>query len=697
MAKHALLEIGTEELPAAYIEPALKQLSELAQKNLSSIGLKYEALKTYATPRRITLLIEGLTEKSDDRKEECNGPAVRVGKDAQGNFTQAAIGFASRFGVDPKALEIKTTDKGEYFCYTKKIPGEKAEKVLISLFPQLITQLYFPKTMKWEPSDFRFPRPIRTIIAMFGEKVLKFSIAGVKSANWTTGLHTISSKKIVIKSPEKYVTTLRNNCIIADPAERREIIKKIIEQAAKRAKGVVISDEDLIDEVNYLVEHPVAVLAEFDEKFLKLPPEVLITCLRKKQKCFAINNEKGSLTNHFIGIRNGMSEHQDVVREGYERVNTARLADSEFFYLNDRKTPLSDKAEKLKGVVFQQKLGSIHDKISRIRSIAGQVNGLLKGTKDAADAAHLDKTITISKADLVTEMVFEYAELQGVMGRIYAKAGGEPAEVYRSVEEHYWPLTAEGKLPTTATAIIISIADKMDTLAGDFAAGLLPSGSADPYGLRRAAVGVIRMIRECKLPLSLTQLVNTSFDVQPDNVKSNTAALGQLNDFFRQRLENIYQAEGYRFDEVRAVLANGFENLADVTAKLEALKAMRSLEDFTKLAAAFKRASNIIKQSEKSKFVIPAVVDEQLFVEEAEKNLFADVKKIEDEVKTLLGKAAYADALRKMVQIKPSVDGFFEKVMVMADDEKIKANRLALISYLIGVFKSMLDFSQLQG
>jgi glycyl-tRNA synthetase beta chain len=287
--------------------------------------------------------------------------------------------------------------------------------------------------------------------------------------------------------------------------------------------------------------------------------------------------------------------------------------------------------------------------------------------------------------------------LQGVMGRIYAKAGGEPAEVYKSVEEHYWPLTAEGKLPTTATAIVISLADKMDTLAGDFAAGLLPSGSADPYGLRRAAVGVIRMIRECKLPLSIAKLAEASFDVQPDSVKSNTAALGQLTDFFRQRLENIYQAEGYRFDEVRAVLANGFENLADVTAKLEALKAMRSLEDFTKLAAAFKRASNIIKQSEKSKFVIPATVDEQLLTEEAEKNLFADVKKIEGEVKTLLGKAEYADALRKMVQIKPSVDGFFEKVMVMTEDEKIKANRLALISYLIGVFKSMLDFSQLQG
>jgi glycyl-tRNA synthetase beta chain len=697
MAKHALLEIGAEELPSGYIEPARKQLNELAQKNLSELGLKYDAIKTFATPRRIALLIEGLVEKSEDRKEECNGPAVRVGKDAQGNFTQAAIGFASRFGIDPKALEVKTTDKGEYFFYTKKTPGEKTEKILIGLFPQLIKELYFPKTMKWEASDFRFARPIRTIIAMFGEKTLKFTLAGVKSANWTIGLHTVSAKKIIIKSPEKYMTTLRNNCIIAGPAERREIIKKIIEQTAKRAKGVVIADEELIDEVNYLVEHPVAVLADFDEKFLKLPPEVLITCLRKKQKCFAINSEKGALTNHFIGIRNGISEHQDIVREGYERVNTARLADSEFFYLNDRKTPLSDKAAKLNGVVFQQKLGSVADKMDRVRHVAEYINNLLKGTKDAADHACLDKTITIAKADLVTEMVFEYAELQGVMGRIYAKAGGEPAEVYKSVEEHYWPLTADGKLPTTATAIIISIADKMDTLAGDFAAGLLPSGSADPYGLRRAAVGIIRIIRECKLPLSITQLVDRAFAVVPESVKGNTAAKVQLNDFFRQRLENIYQAEGYRFDEVRAVLANGFDNLADVTAKLEALKAMRDSEDFTKLAAAFKRASNIIKQSQKANFVIPAAIDEQLLAEEAERNLFADVKKIEEDIKTLLGKSEYCEAMRKMVQIKPSVDGFFEKVMVMAEDEKIKANRLALISYLIGVFRSLLDFSQLQG
>ncbi len=697
MIKNALLEIGTEEIPASYLEPARRQLAEMAETFLKEHRVTHGGITVYTTPRRIALLIKDLAEKSEDRVEEMSGPSVKAGRDPQGNFTMAAKGFAAKHGVAPEKLAVKTTEKGEYFTVVKKIPGEKTDKLLAAAFPEMIGKIYFPKTMVWGSSGFRFARPIRTLAALFGSKVIRFALAGIKSADWSIGLHTFGWKKFKIAFPDKYIETLRNHCVLVDQDERREAVRKAIE-AVSRGKGTIIPDEGLVDEVTELVEHPVAVLATFDEKYLALPPEVLITCLRKKQKCFAVQDARGKLTRYFVGVRNGISESQDIVRNGYEKVLTARLADAEFFYKNDTRAPLEEKYEKLKGVVLQQKLGTIYDKTVRVEKTACRLRDMLQSVAGyAVDDDTIRKACRLAKSDLVTEMVFEYPELQGVVGRIYAARNNEPVNVAASVEQHYWPLTAEGTLPGDPLSVILSLADKMDTLAGDFAAGLIPSGSQDPYGLRRMAVGIIRMIQEKGLPLSLRALTDAAFELLPETLRANTAVRGQVMDFFRQRIENLLEARGFRFDEIRAVLATGYDDIADVFRRLEAVSSIRQKPDFAPIASAFKRASNILRQAEKNKIAVPESVDPSVLAEDAEKNLYAEVQRMESGIRSLLERRDYAGALQSMVGLKPTVDAFFDNVMVMAEDEKVKCNRLALLRYATRLFSSILDFSQLQG
>ena len=698
MIKDALLEIGSEELPASYVEPALAQLLESIKKSLEQNQLPYQEIKGFATPRRLSVLIKKLNEKSAERTEEYSGPTLNIAKDAQGNFTQAAQGFAAKYNCPVEKLVIKKKEKGEYVCVEKKIPGRKAEDILKEVFPEAIKKISFPKSMVWEESLFSFARPIRNILAIFGNKVIKFSLAGVKTNNITYGLHTISRKKITISSPEKYETELRNNLVLVDPEKRKLEIKKVIEHSTKHFKGEALVDEDLLAEINYLIEHPVAVAGVFDQKYLKLPQEVLINCMRKKQKFFPVMN-KGILTNNFIGIRNGISENQNVVKEGYERVLSARLSDAEFFFHQDTRTPLESKIEKLKGVVFHQKLGTVYEKLQRVKIIAQFINDKLSEGKPApcVDKAVLEQACNLSKADLVTEMVFEYPEMQGTVGRIYAEYEKLPKEVSKAIEEHYKPLTADGKLPVSETGIIIALADKIDTLAGYFSIGILPSGSADPYALRRLAAGVLRIILEKKLPVSIKDVINVSIkNMEQNKIMTNNQALSQLMDFFRSRLENILETEGCKFDEIRAVLALGFDDLKDVQERLDALKKIRKMPDFEPLAAAFKRTANILKQAKKNNFAVSDTVDENLFKEEAEKKLYLSIRNIEGKVKTFMEAKDYMSVLKEMVTIKPDVDDFFIKVMVMAEDSLLRQNRLSILKYIENLFFKVLDFSQLQ-
>ncbi|MDD2523312.1 MAG: glycine--tRNA ligase subunit beta [Endomicrobiaceae bacterium] len=702
MTKNVLLEIGTEEIPSSYIAPALEQIHKFAADMLTNIGLKFSVINTYSTPRRLILIINDVAEKSEDKTQEFNGPSVKAGKDAQGNWTQAIIGFSTKLNIKPEQLLIKDTDKGQYFHYIKQIKGVKAETLLSEILPSIIQKIYFPKTMVWESSCMKFARPIRTIVAMYGDKVIKFSLANgsIKSSNKTIGLHTLTTKPIIIDNVDNYKLTLQNNCVLVDQEERRKRIIASINEVADTISSKAILDDELIDEVNQLVEFPTAVLCKFEEKYLKLPPEVLITCMKKKQKCFAIKDAQGKLTNYFIGIRNGKSENQHIVREGYQKVVVARLSDSEFFYDNDIKKSFESSLERLKGLIFQKEIGTVYEKLSRIKNLANVIN---KENNLSCDENKINKVVDLSKTDLVSEMVFEYPELQGIMGRIYSKVSGETDDISQAIEQHYYPLSASSSLPESMLATIISLSDKLDTLVADFAIGFEPSGSADPYGLRRMSIGIIRMIREFMPNADVEQMIDISLNNLPIKIKEMETfktAKDRLIKFLWNRIENIYENEGFKFDEVKCVIIpcqkDGIKNLGDIKIKLEALQNLRKETSFESITTIFKRATNILNQAKKQNLNITGKVNILLLKEETEQKLYEQYSKIDQELITLLENKEYSKAIRKLNDIKPYLDSFFENVMVMCEDENLKLNRISLISYITGRFNSFVSLSSLQ-
>ena len=702
MVKNVLLEIGTEEIPSSYIAPALDQMQKFTNDMLTEKMVSFGQIKTYATPRRLILTIADVEEKSKDSVQEFNGPSAKAGKDADGNWTQAILGFSNKHQVKPEQLVIKDTPKGQYYTYSKQIKGEKVTNILAEIFPIIIQKIYFPKTMVWESSCLKFARPIRTIVAMYGDKIIKFSLAdgAIKSSNKTIGLHTLTTKPIIIKSADVYKETMQNNCVLVDQEERRKRIISSINEVANTISAKAILDESLVNEVNQLVEYPTAVLCKFNEKYLKLPAEVLITCLKKQQKCFAVKDSMGKLTNYFINVRNGKSDNLDIVRAGYEKVVVARLEDSVFFYDNDIKKPFEQSIERLKGLIFQKEIGTVYEKLTRIKAVANFINeeNKLNINKDT-----LTRVIDLSKTDLVSEMVFEYPELQGIMGRIYSKVAGESDEISKAIEQHYWPLSASGTLPENILSVVVSLADKIDTVAADFAIGLEPSGSADPYGLRRMAIGIVRMIREFLPETDFEKILDTALNSLPGKIKEKDTfdtAKQRLVKFFWSRIENIYENEGYKFDEVKAVIIPsqklGLKFLGDIKKKLDALQNLRKESSFESITTIFKRANNILNQAKKQKLNISDVVKTDLLKEEPEQNLYNQYVVTDKQLDELLSKKDYTNAINKLNDIKPYLDKFFETVMVMCEDENIKINRISLINYITEKFNSFVNLSSLQ-
>ncbi|MDR2402016.1 MAG: glycine--tRNA ligase subunit beta [Cytophagales bacterium] len=697
--KNALLEIGTEEIPTSYIEPALKQIEQIALKEFEILNIKHGIVKTFATPRRFALIVEDLAVKSEDTVEEISGPSLRAAKDADGYWTQAAKGFAAKNGTSPDNLIKKVTEKGEYFSFIKKAKGEKTENLLASIFPKIINSIAFPKSMMWEESGFRFARPIRSMIALFGEKVIKFKIADVRSSNWTIGLHTYDISKIKIDSPENYLTILQNKSVLVDQNERCKEMKKSMESVVKNV-GSIILDETLIDEVNYLIEYPSAILCNFNRKYLDLPSEVLTVCMKKSQKCFAVNDKNNKFSNYFVGVKNGVSSYLEIAKEGYEKVVTARLSDAEFFYKNDLNNGLDTNIEKLKGVVFHKEIGTVYEKIERIKEIVAFLNTEFNMRLDDKT---LQRAVSLSKADLVSEMVFEYPQLQGVMGKIYASKLGENFEVAESIQQHYLPLSTSGKIPSNKFASLISLSDKIDTLAANFSIGIEPSGCADPYGLRRAAIGFIRIATQIFPDRDLSSAIRKAFDLLPENVKSNPrykVAYEKLINFLRQRIEGILELEGYSFDEVKSVAGVlGKEELKDLGClrpKLVSLKNAKQKGDFSSISAVFKRINNILNQAKKQNIDISELINESLLVEDAEKKLFKFAVKIRAEVDVYAFQNKYPEIFDKVLEIRPIIDDFFEKVMVMTENAVMRSNRISLLNYTRNIFAKFLDFSVLQ-
>jgi glycyl-tRNA synthetase beta chain len=699
--KDLLLEIGVEELPARFVGPGLASLKALAEKALQDAGLSFKSAKALGTPRRLALLVEALSPKAQDRTHEALGPGLSQAKDKDGNWTPAAQGFARSQGVAPEQLQVKETEKGPRLAFSRKETGLPAEKILPALLPELIRKLPFPKNMVWEESRLSFPRPIRWIAALHGAQVVKFSLAGVKSGNKTLGLRIHGKKPLPVAAPAKYVALLKDRLVAVDPAERRALVEKQIQLAVKPVKGHVPVEKygDLVEEVTNLVEHPVALLGEFDPKLLELPAEVLVTSMKKHQKYFPVFDGEGRLLPRFVGVRNGISENQAVVKEGYQRVLAARLSDAAFFHREDRKTTLEEKAPLLKGVLFQKALGSVWEKVERTAVLADALGVALKlSPEERAEAVSI---VRLGKADLVSAMVGEFPELQGVMGRIYARAEGKPEGVALGIEQHYWPLSAEGVLPETAPAALASLADKLDTLAGDFLVGLVPTGSQDPYGLRRAAVGVLRLIEARGWRLGFKAAAERALAAFPESVKGDRAGtLRTLLDFFRQRWSALLEAEGFRVDEISAVTAAGFDDAVDARARLKALSEVRRHPDFEPLAAAYKRAFKIVKQAEKAVQVnwgwqaLP--IREDFLAEGEERALFALYLNLREAAGPLLAEARYAEVTKLLVRFRDPVDRFFEKVMVMAPDEGVRANRISLLANVVKLFRAVADLSQLQ-
>ncbi|MFH2071126.1 MAG: glycine--tRNA ligase subunit beta [Elusimicrobiota bacterium] len=698
MPKDAVVEIYTEEIPARFLPPAVRQLKSLADAALQDKKLKYSAVKTFATPRRLTLYIEALEEKSRDETEEFTGPLSCIAFDDKNRPTQAGVGFAKRFGVDSSELKIKEMPKGKYVYIIKKTQGVPAEKILPAMFTEIISKLEFPKTMVWEDTKFRFARPVRGLVCLYGDRPVKLNIAGVKSGTATFGLYVTSQKRIKIPGAKNYFATLRNNNVLVDDELRKQAIVSALKSAAKKMDCNVNVPEGLLTTTNFLVEYPSAVTCRFDERFLKLPPEIIVNCIEKKQNCFSMVDGKGALTNNFIAIRNGISEHQKVVSEGYERVLQARLTDAEFFFRQDTKTKLADKSEKLKGVIFHKKLGTVAEKVGRIVAMCEYLVSVLNIPDNEVEK--IRRTALLCKNDLVTGMVYEYTELQGVLGRIYALYDGEDGDVAGGIEQHYWPLTSDGEIPRTLTGTVVSLADKIDTLAGDFSVGIVPTGSEDPYGLRRAGAGLLRIILEKKLDCSLRAGFEKAMGLLPEQV--NGQVMNRIFEFLSQRLETIFEEKKYRFDEIRCVLSGGFDNLADTEQKIKSIKEIRSIPDFEPLITGYKRAANILKQAEQKGIkqgihtADAEMVLKERLSEKEEKALYEMVQELTNEIESLVSGKNYSEILKKLVGLRPAIDLFFEKVMVMTDDSAVRDARLLLLQKTVSLFYILGNFSLLQ-
>ncbi|OCL25205.1 glycine--tRNA ligase subunit beta [Orenia metallireducens] len=686
MSKDLLLELGTEEIPAGFMDYTFKQLTDLSKEIFSNNRIEIGEVKATGTPRRIVLLIEDVAEKQSDLEKEVRGPAVRIAFDEDGNPSKAGAGFARGQGITPEELEVR--DEYVYAC-TREI-GQDTKNLLAELLTEIINRLNFPKSMRWASEDMRFARPIKWILSLYGQETVEFSIAGVKASNWSKGHRFLSEGKVEINGPADYFTKLEEEFVIVDHNRRRNMIVEQIEAIAKEKDVVVKIDEDLLTEVNFLVEYPTALCGSFSEDFLELPSEVLITSMREHQRYFPVEDKEGNLQNLFVTVRNGNEEYIDVVRAGNEKVLQARLSDAIFFYEEDQEETLASKIDKLKNVIFQEDLGTIYEKVERITSLAGEFATKLGLTADKVEQAK--RAAKLSKADLVTGMVDEFSKLQGIMGSYYALNDGEEQEVASAIFEHYLPRYAEDILPSTEAGIIVSIADKIDSIVGFFSVGIIPTGSQDPYALRRQAQGIVKIIVDAGLELDLDYLIDQSLNTLKDQDKLQRDAVevkAEVLEFFKLRLENILEDAEVRYDVSDAILANNFTNINDTLIRATALMEYREDEGFEELITAFNRVANLASKSNNTE------VNPELFEDKSERELYSAYQEAKEQIDSLVANRAYVEALTEIAKLKELIDNFFDSVMVMAKDEKVKENRLGLLNSISNLLAKIADLTKI--
>jgi glycyl-tRNA synthetase beta chain len=685
MPKELLLEIGSEEIPAGFISGALGAMEELAAKALSSSRLEYAGLRAMGNPRRLVLHVSGISDMQPDSVREVLGPPKSAAYDKDGNLTKAATGFAKGQGVEVSSLSVKQTDKGDYICATIEEKGAPATEVLADLLPKFILSIPFPKSMRWGNRDIKFARPIHWILAILDGEVVPFEVDGVKSTNLTRGHRFMSPGVFRVKDFESYMHQAKDNYSIVDQDVRLEMVRSQVGRAAAELGATVLPDEGLLREVSFLVEYPLAVVGDFEKSFLSLPKEVLVNSMREHQRYFALEDSQGMLLPHFITISNTKAEDMDVVRSGNERVLRARLSDARFFFEEDMKKKLSERIDDLKKVLFQKELGTVYEKTQRIVKMSEYLSDTLFADPAVRDNAA--RAALLCKADLVTGMVYEFANLQGVMGCDYARRNGEREEVARAIAEHYMPRFSGDDVPSTQAGAVVSIADKMDTIAGIFSIGKLPTGSEDPYALRRQALGIIAIIYNGGFRTSLIGIISKAVEfLNPAGDKEKLAA--DILEFFRQRVQNQLVSEGWEYDTVDAVLARGFDDIINAKDRVASLSEFRKAEGFEPFITAFRRVANIIPEGFSGR------LDESILKVDAEKELYRHYLEIKDDVATHTENGRYLDALNRIAAIRPFVDKFFDDVMVMDKDDSVKNNRLSLMGLIAGMFFRIADLKK---
>ncbi len=679
------LEINTEEMPPAHVKIALEQLREKFKEELSAQNIYVGQVETYGTCRRL-IVAGNFAPRQDDREEEIIGPpkAVAIGKD--GSFSPAAKGFAKAQGVRVSELKVIKTERGEYLGLKKIEKGKPTRDILSEILPQIISSLSFPKMMRWGESSFRFSRPIKNILCLFGEKVLSFTIGGIRAGNLTRGQKIYSPKKIRVESFGEYRETLRKMKVVIDQEERRRMILNQMVQKLASLKATLHPDEDLLEHIIYDIEYPHVFLGSFPEEYLNLPLEVLSTAMREGQKLFSIVKEKKQIP-FFLGVADAYQDSKSLIQKGNERVLKARLEDAKFFWEQDQKITLKDREKGLKKIVFQEKLGSYEDKAQRLKKIVAYFADKIEAKKEKKQVI---QAAELSKVDLLTEMVREFPSLQGKVGGLYAKKEGYPAPVWKAVCEHYQPVSLDDESPSSLTGSILSIADKLDSIVGVVGIGIQVTGSKDPFGLRRNAHGVCKVVLERKLCFSFSRLLDKVLVVYGEKLrKPKDGIKSYCLDFFSNRLRYIFERQGYRYDLINAAISVGIDNIYHSYLRLKALDSLKESPNFAPLILISKRVNNILRDQPLFR------INTGLLAEKEERELHTTFSIIKNNVLPLISRGDFSQAQRIIFRIRSSIDKFFDNVLVMTDEKRLRRNRLALLQAISKLFIQVADYSQI--
>ena len=704
-----LLEVGAEEIPASLIEPALADLKRLLEEGFLRFQLVENApagLQMYATPRRLVAFCPKLNPRQPDSAELVQGPPKRVSFDSDGKPTAAALSFAAKMGTKPEKLQSVTTPKGEYLAFRKKNRGKPTMEILRELIPQAILGIGFPRTMYWEAkAGPRFIRPIRSLVVLYGGRVVPCSLGGVRAGRWTFGHRRLGKPRLPVADFAGYRETLRANFVLLDPEERKARILEGIERLLASENGFQLKEnEELLKTLVYITEYPTALLGSFDPSFLSLPEEVLITVMRGHQKYFSVEQAAGTLAPRFVAVMNLDADSSGAIRHGHERVLRARFNDARFFWETDGKITLEQRLELLRNVTFQSQLGSYYDKAERMQALVANFSRDVDNMPEPrVSLGDVHQAARLSKCDLTTDLVKEFTELQGVVGGLIAKREGLSKEVETAIYDHYKPQSMEDASPRTLAGALVSLADRMDTLVGCFGVGLAPTGSKDPFALRRAAQGVIRILVDCRLPFYPGNLTTWAMDSY-QNAKSRGQLRAWNGDGVRDAVKSflidrlryyLRDVRGFAYDEVNAVLAASGDDPADALKRLEALARIRPTENFEPLAAAFKRMKNILGQAQKTHGLAGGDLNPGLLEPGPESALYEKYKTVAGEVSPHKEAGNYFASLEAIASLRPDIDLFFDKILVMAPQEEIRRNRLTLLSKILTEFSTIADFSEI--